>query len=132
MVDDVRRAAAARLQHDLGRYIRFWAPEEMETDTEALRARLTRDVLSTRSGPDGSVPAADIFEQWLADEGHLFRGAGDAATLGRLRASIGQVRALAARLPELTRPELLELDRFTRTIAEDCRGLVRSVGARGR
>ncbi len=132
MADDDRRAAAARLQHDLGRYIRFWAPEEMEADTEAMRARLTRDVLSTRSGPDGSVPAADIFEKWLAEEGHLFGGAGDAATLARLRASIEQVRALAARLPVLARPELLQLDRLTRSIAEDCRGLVRSVGARGR
>ncbi len=132
--DDRRREAAraaARLQHDLGRYIRFWAPEEMEPDTEALRARLTRDVLATRSGPEGAVPAAAVFEEWFAEEGARFADAEDAA-LQRLRSSVEKLRALAARLPELARPELLELDRLTRSIAEDCRGLVRTVGARGR
>jgi hypothetical protein len=131
MPDDDRRReasrAAARLQHDLGRYIRFWAPEEMEPDTEALRARLIRDVLATRSGPEGVVPAAAVFEEWLAEEGARFAGAEDAAALERLRSSVEKLRALAARLPMLARPELLELDRLTRSIAEDCRGLVRTV-----
>ena len=58
MADDPRRKAARRLQHDLGRYIRFAAPEELEPDTEALRQRLTRDVLGTRSTPEGVVPGS--------------------------------------------------------------------------
>ena len=125
-----RARAAARLRHDLGRYIRFWAPETVEADTEALRARLTRDVLSTRSGPSGAIPAADVFDAWLAEEGRHF-GDGSAA-LGDVRRGIEAVRGLAARLPELGRAELEELDRLTRSIADGCRRLSTESGKRRR
>ena len=111
--------AARRLRHDLGRYIRFWAPEEREADSEALRERLARDVLSTRSGPAGVIPATAVFDAWLAEEGHLF----PPAKLEALRRAVDALRSLAPRLPELGRPELEELDRLTRTIAEECRRL---------
>jgi hypothetical protein len=119
---DEQRAAAARLRHDLARYIRFWAPETLEADTEALRQRLTRDVLETRSGPGGVLAATAIFDAWLAEEAGAFEGV---ETLGRLRASMDELGALARRLPELGRAELERLDRLTRDVAEDCRRLAR-------
>src|SRR5262245_22481891 len=111
--------AARRLRHDLARYIRFWAPENLEADAEALRERLARDVLATRSGPAGAIPAAAVFDAWLAEEGHLFAS----ARLAPLRGAIDALRPLAARLPELGRAELEELDLLTRRIADECRRL---------
>ena len=124
MADDPRREAAKRLQHDLGRYIRFAAPEELEPDIDALRQRLTRDVLGTRSTSEGVVPAKAIFETWLAEEGRAFAGAAEVGTLGDLMRALD---GLAARLPELGRAELEELDRLTRSIAGECRRLLRRV-----
>jgi hypothetical protein len=115
-----RRAAAARLRHDLGRYIRFWAPETLEADTEALRERLTRDVLATRSGLDGVLPATAIFDAWLAVEGSLFEGV---EALERLRVAMEELRGAASRLPGLGRAELERLDRLTRVVVEECRRL---------
>jgi hypothetical protein len=120
------RDAAKRLQHDLGRYIRFGAPEELERDTEALRERLTRDVLGTRSTPEGVVPAMVVFEAWLAEEGGAFARAKELETL---TASMRALGGLAAGLPELGRAELEELDRLTRSVADDCRRLLRRIEA---
>ena len=126
-----RARAAARLRHDLGRYIRFWAPETVETETEALRERLTRDVLSTRSGPSGAIPAADVFDAWMAEEGrHFAEGSAGSAALSEIRQGIETLRGLAARLPALGRAELEKLDGLTRSIAEGCRRLSRESGPR--
>ena len=120
MRDDRRRQAAGRLRHDLGRYIRFSAPVTPEADTEALRERLARDVLATRSGPDGVQPAVAIFDEWLAEEGELFE---PSAALRGLREAIEQVRDLSRRLPDLSRSDLERLDELTAVIAEACRKL---------
>ena len=120
MGDDRLRPAADRLRHDLGRYIRFSAPATPEADTEVLRERLARDVLATRSGPDGVQPAVAIFDEWLAEEGKLFE---PSAPLRDLRGAIEQVRDLSRRLPELGRSDLVRLDELTTVIAEACRKL---------
>ena len=120
MDDDRRRAAAKRLRHDLGRYIRFWAPEHIEAETEALRERLARDVLSTRSGPDGVRSAVEVFDDWMAEEGPLFE---PSDALRRLRAAIEELRDVSRRLPELGRSELERLDALTTVIAEATRKL---------
>ena len=117
---DLRREAADRLRHDLGRYIRFSAPASQEASTEDLRDRLSRDVLATRSGPEGAVDAAKVFDRWMSEEGALFEGS-DA--LRRLRDAIEELRGLAARLPGLSRAQLERLDALTTTIAAECRKL---------
>ncbi|HVH04864.1 MAG TPA: hypothetical protein VNE71_02560, partial [Myxococcota bacterium] len=74
--------------------------------------------------PEGLVPAEAIFENWLAEEGRAFS---DAAEVGMLRDLVRELGRLAARLPELGRAELEELDRLTRSIAGECRRLLRRI-----
>jgi hypothetical protein len=119
-MEDRRRDAAARLRHDLGRYIRFGAPESVEADTAGLRERLRRDVLETRSGPGGVLSAAAVFDAWVSEEGRLFEGS---EVLASLRSALDEIRGLAPRLRELDRRELERLDELTRLVARDCRKL---------
>jgi hypothetical protein len=66
-----RKSAAFRLKHDVGKRLRWSAPEERETDLEALRARLASDLR-----PSGDVAAKrDVlqsFFEWKREEGPLF------------------------------------------------------------
>ncbi len=118
------RDAAARLRHDLGRSIRFSAPAGLETDTEALRERLARDVLATRSGPDGPAAACTVFDTWRDEEGPALPEAGPfAEAVERLAESIRPLRRLPPGLAGLTRAELERLDARTREIAAGCRRL---------
>jgi hypothetical protein len=117
-----RAEAAARLRHDLARYIRLSAPERREERVEALRDRLRSDVLSTRSGPEGVLSAAQVFDAWAREHGGLFSApASLAARLARVAAAVGEVRNLSARIDALGRPELERLDELTREVAAHCR-----------
>ena len=44
-----RKTAAFRLKHDVGKALRWSAPEERETDAVALRARLAADLYEARA-----------------------------------------------------------------------------------
>ena len=114
--------AAARLKHDLGKAIRFSAPEALEPDTEALRARLSADVARTRRGPDATRSAAEVFDAWLEEEGRQFRGplARRVAEIGR---TVEEIRRLSERLDALGRSELERLDSLTRSVSEACAAL---------
>jgi hypothetical protein len=117
-----RGEAAARLRHDLARYIRLSAPARRETHLEALRDRLRSDVLSTRSGPQGTLAAAEVFEAWMREHGGLFSAPAPLARrLGRLADAVGEVRRLSVRIGSLGRPELERLDELTREVAAQCR-----------
>ncbi len=119
--------AAERLRHDLGKAVRFSAPEALEPDTEELRARLARDVAAPRSGPEGPRSAAAIFDDWSAGSARLFADSPAAGSLRRIARAIEEVRGLSGRLAELPRPELERLDALTRAIAEECRVLAAGV-----
>jgi hypothetical protein len=115
---------AARLRHDLGKYIRLSAPASIEDDTEALRARLAADVLSTRTGPGGAIPAAEVFRAWMREGGNeLSDRPRYAEPLRRIRRSLETLETLSRKLATLSRPELERLDGLTRAIAEECRAL---------
>ena len=117
--------AAARLKHDLAKAIRFSAPEDLEADTESLRARLRTDVLATRRGPTGSQSAAEVFEGWLAGEGRPLRHGALAAPVAEIASAVAEVRGLAERIDALQRAELERLDSLTRVVVERCRDLAR-------
>jgi hypothetical protein len=114
-------AAAARLRHDLGRYIRLSAPRVLESDTEELRARLAFDVRATRSGESGPIAAPEVFDAWLREAARVFPRSGELADrLAGVASAVEEIRALEPRLDSLPRGELERLDRLTREIAEGC------------
>jgi hypothetical protein len=118
--------AAARLRHDLAKYIRFSAPAAIEPETDALRERLRADVLTTRRAASGAAPAADVFDEWRrAEQAHFAPGAALAVRVAAIARAIDEIRALAARIEALGRPELERLDLLTRNVSEDCRALER-------
>lgn len=120
------REAAARLRHDLGKAVRFSAPEAQETSAEPLRARLRADVLETRSGPGGKQTAAEVFDAWRSEERSFFPDAGPLGeSLGRIAAAVEILRRLGPRLASLSQEELGTLDEATREIAVECRRLER-------
>jgi len=140
MTDPARSAAEAdayraadRLRHDLGKAIRLSAPDAVEADTEALRARLRADVRETRRSPAGPCGAAELFELWHRDASALFPARTD---LGRRVAAIaglvGEVAALSAKLDALDRPGLESLDRLTKDIARECRALAETARPKAR
>ena len=116
--------AAARLRHDLGKYIRFSAPETIEADTAALRERLRADVLATRRSASAAHSAAEVFEQWRREEaGHFPANGAVAATLARLARAIEDIRRLSGEIDSLDRPGLERLDALTLVVAGECRTL---------
>jgi uncharacterized protein YicC (UPF0701 family) len=116
------REAAERLRHDLGKPIRFSAPEDPEAETEALRARLHADVAATRRGPSGSQSAAEVFDAWRREEGRHFAGALATRVDGIARA-IEEIRGLGEGIAALSRAELERLDALTRQVASECKAL---------
>jgi hypothetical protein len=121
------KAAAFRLKHDLGKAIRWSAPAVRESDPEALRRRLGRDLLETRVGPDGRARSAvELFEAWMADEGALFPAkAGASAHLTRISAAIVMIRRSIADLERLGWDDLVALDEACRVVQDETRALWR-------
>ncbi len=61
------------LKHDLGKYIRL--PFTMLppcADWDEVRTALHHALLQTRSGPDGFVPARDVWKRFLDEAGGCF------------------------------------------------------------
>jgi hypothetical protein len=124
------RDAAGRLRHDLGKYVRLGAGAQREAGTEALRERLRADLLATRSGPQGTVTAVEVFDGWRAEEGSAFPAGGLLGEgLRRIADAVDILRALTPRLAELSRAELERLDEATLVIARETRQLEREASA---
>ena len=95
-----RKTAAFRLKHDVGKAVRWSAPEEKERDLEELRGRLRRDLLSRPSGGGASRDVLEIFLEWKREEGPLFHGADP--DLEALERAMAEVASLAPRLASLS------------------------------
>jgi len=119
------KAAAFRLKHDFGKAIRWSAPAAREQDPDALRRRLSRDLLETRVGPDGRARSAvEVYETWLSREGSLFASqAGPSARLVRMSGAIETIRRVLPRLPELGWEELVALDEASLLLQQETRAL---------
>ncbi len=91
-----RKTAAFRLKHDVGKALRWSAPETRETDAAALRARLAADLLKHSSGgsPDGDV--LQSFFEWKREEGSMFSS--DDPDLRAVEDAMAVVARLAPRL----------------------------------
>ena len=91
-----RKTAAFRLKHDIGKAVRWSAPEEREMDVEKLRGRLRRDLRSRANGGGAREDVLKIFFEWKREEGPLF-SAGD-PDLQALDRAMAAVERHAARL----------------------------------
>jgi hypothetical protein len=66
-----RKSAAFRLKHDVGKALRWSAPDVRETDSEALRIRLASDLLPSGDGAARRNVLQNFFE-WKKEESELF------------------------------------------------------------
>lgn len=91
-----RKTAAFRLKHDVGKAVRWSAPEEREKSTEALRSRLTRDLIARAGGGGANRDVVKSFFEWKREEGPLFPN--DDPDLERVERAMATVVRLAPRL----------------------------------
>jgi hypothetical protein len=116
--------AALALQHDLGKAVRLSAPGEHEADPEALRARLSADLLHTRSLPEGALSAPEVFDAWRRRWAGALSGRADLeARVSGIAREIEALRPRLSRIPSMSEAQLRELDDATRRIAAECRAL---------
>jgi hypothetical protein len=118
-------SAAFRLKHDLGKAVRWNAPGRRERRVESLRRRLARDLLETRTGPDGRIRSAvEVFDTWMAGDGALFHADPECSSrIARMAAAVEKIRRLVPRLAELGRDDLVALDQASLVLAEETRAL---------
>ena len=116
-----RRAAALRLGHDLGKYVRLGAPQTREADAEALRARLKADLAATRRDGGAAVSAPDVFAAWCAEEREAFDE--DDPDLETLERALSRLAELLPAIDTLDGRHLGELDEISLEIVRRCRSL---------
>jgi hypothetical protein len=116
-----RRAAALRLKHDLGKYVRLGAPQTREADTEALRTRLRLDLGATRRSQGSARSAPQVFDAWCADEREAFDA--EDPDLETLERAVSRLAELLPRIDTLDARHLAELDEISVEIARRCRSL---------
>ena len=93
-----RKTAAFRLKHDVGKALRWSAPETRETDAAALRARLAADLNAPTltSGAPAKRDVLQIFFEWKKEEGPMFSS--DDPDLRAAEDAMALVARLAPRL----------------------------------
>jgi hypothetical protein len=123
-----RKTAAFRLKHDVGKALRWSAPEERESDAAALRQRLVADLLPPASGGSASPDVLESFFEWKKEEGHLFdAGDPDLATIGRAVDRIAAARPLLLSLEESSLSSLFALDDVCLEASRACTAFYRRV-----
>ncbi len=153
-----RKSAAFRLKHDVGKALRWSAPEERETNSDELRARLAADLLPRTRGGRAGRDVLESFLEWKRDEGPMFpaddedlRALADAmAIIARLtsrflpleESSSSPCSSSESRISSLSESSLISLDEacleasractafYRRVAVEDGPEIVRPLGAR--
>jgi len=136
-----RKSAAFRLKHDVGKALRWSAPEEREEDAGALRARLVADLLPRTRGGGAGRDVLESFFEWKREEGPMYSS--DDPDLQALSAAMAIIERLVSRLPSLEESSLLSLDEacleasractafYRRVALDDGPEIVRPLGAKG-
>lgn len=91
-----RKSAAFRLKHDVGKALRWSAPEEREKSPDELRARLVADLLPRTKGGGANRDVLKIFFEWKREEVPLF--AADDPDLRALDRAMATIERLVADL----------------------------------
>lgn len=140
-----RKTAAFRLKHDVGKALRWSAPEEREKDAASLRKRLAADLLPPASGGGAKGDVLKIFFEWKREEGPMF--ASDDPDLQALEDAMAIVARLAPRLSTLEEIPLASLSSldsacveasractafYRRVAVEEGPEVLRPLGGRGR
>jgi hypothetical protein len=102
-----RKSAAFRLKHDVGKALRWGAPDVRESDVEALRTRLASDLLPSDDG-GARRDVLQSFLEWKKDEGGLFDP--HDPDLTALAAAVSEIERALPGLPSFEESELLALD----------------------
>jgi hypothetical protein len=119
--------AARRLAHDVGKYVRFGAPEEPERDVAQLRERLSRDLCATRLSDAGSETVLEVYESWRREKGDaVAREALLAPHLTAASEALAAIASLLPRLDVLEEPELRALDDAALDLSRRCFALARA------
>jgi len=133
-----RKTAAFRLKHDVGKAVRWSAPEAREKNIGELRMRLGRDLLSRANGGGAKEDVLKIFFEWKREEGPLFASDdADLLALDRAMAALERlVPRLAAGLPtfkessslsSLSESQLVALDEACIEASRACTAFYRHV-----
>jgi hypothetical protein len=119
-----RKTAAFRLKHDVGKALRWSAPEEREMDVEELRGRLRRDLLSRANGGGANRDVLESFFEWKREEGPLFAsGDPDLEALERAMTEVGRL----AKSPSFSESQLVALDEACIEASRACTAFYRRV-----
>ncbi len=124
-----RKSAAFRLKHDVGKALRWSAPEAQETNAEELCARLTRDLLSSASGGGASRDVLESFLEWKREEGPIFASDDpDLETVERAMAAVSRlVPSLLTFKESESKSFLLSLDEACLEASRACTAFYRRI-----
>lgn len=87
-----RKTAAFRLKHDVGKALRWSAPEDREKNLDALRARLARDLVPRSNAGGAGRNVLESFFEWKREEGPLFAaGDPDLEAIERAMTEVGRL-----------------------------------------
>jgi hypothetical protein len=123
-----RKTAAFRLKHDVGKAVRWSAPEERETDARALRARLAADLLSRAGGGGAGRDVLKIFFDWKREEGAMFDSSDpDLKALENAMAVVARLAPRLSSLEEISLSSLVSLDSACVEASRACTAFYRRV-----
>jgi hypothetical protein len=123
-----RKTAAFRLKHDVGKALRWSAPEEREKDAAALRKRLAADLLPPASGGAAQRDVVKIFFEWKREEGSMFDSSdADLQALEDAMATVARLAPDLHSLKEISFSSLQSLDSACLEASRSCTAFYRRV-----
>jgi hypothetical protein len=123
-----RKTAAFRLKHDVGKALRWSAPEEREADPAALRARLAADLLPRATDAGAKRDVLKSFFEWKREEGHMFdAGDPDLLALENAMATVARLAPDLHSLKEISFSSLQSLDSACLDASRACTAFYRRV-----
>ena len=123
-----RKTAAFRLKHDVGKALRWSAPEEPETDPAALRARLAADLLPRATDAGAKRDVLKSFFEWKRDEGSMFDSSdADLQALEEAMATVARLAPDLLSLKEISLSSLQSLDSACLEASRACTAFYRRV-----
>jgi len=123
-----RKTAAFRLKHDVGKALRWSAPEQRETDSAALRARLAADLLPKVAGDGARRDVLKSFFEWKREEGSMFDSSdADLLALEDAMATVARLSPGLLSLKEISLSSLQSLDDACVEASRACTAFYRRV-----